>query len=237
MVYVTTALLDLVLPPRCAGCDAPGVLVCARCTAELRGEPARRMPVPSPPGLPDCWSATVYAGAARRAILAYKEHGRTALAHPLAGALALAAGTAVGGHPVVLVPVPSARPALRRRGHDPVARLAVLAAGYLRAAGWPASTAQVLGQSRRVADQAGLNALQRAENLSSAFRLAPGAGASVAALLKGGTVLVLVDDVVTTGATLAEAARTLRAAGAEPGMAVTVAATRRRGRARDDHAR
>ncbi|WP_449066250.1 ComF family protein, partial [Planomonospora algeriensis] len=105
------------------------------------------------------------------------------------------------------------------------------------AAGWPATTAQVLAQRRRVADQSGLNALQRAENLSSAFRLAPGANGSPAALLEGGRVIVLVDDVVTTGATLAEAARTLRAAGAEPGVAVTVAATRRRTRARDDHAR
>ncbi|MBG0813308.1 ComF family protein [Planomonospora sp. ID82291] len=234
---MTTALLDLVLPPRCAGCDAPGVLVCPRCTAELRGEPARRTPAPSPPGLPECWSATVYAGAARRAILAYKEHGRTALAHPLAGALALTAGTAVGGHPVVLVPVPSSRPALRRRGHDPVGRLAVLAAGYLRAAGWPATAVQALAQRRRVADQAGLNALQRAENLSSALRLTPGASGSLAALLGGGRVVVLVDDVVTTGATLAEAARVLRAAGAEPRLAVTVAATRRRERPRDDHAR
>ncbi|MFC4058073.1 ComF family protein [Planomonospora corallina] len=232
---MTTVLLDLVLPPRCAGCEAPGALVCGRCAAELHGEPACRMPLPAPPGLPECWSAAVYTGAVRRAILAYKERGRTALARPLAGALALAAGTAAGTRPLVLVPVPSARAALRRRGHDPVARLAVLAAGYLRAAGWPAQAAHLLAQRRRVADQAGLSSAQRAENLAAAYRLAPGAEGRLAAFRREGRAVVVVDDIVTTGATLAEAARTLRAAGAPVPLAVTVAATRRRGGSRIDH--
>nr|WP_221473343.1 phosphoribosyltransferase family protein [Planomonospora venezuelensis] len=223
-------MLDLVLPPRCAGCDAPGALVCPACSAELRGEPACRMPVPAPPGLPECWSASDYAGAARRAIISYKERGRTALARPLAGALALTAGTAVGAHPVVLVPVPSARPALRRRGHDPVTRLAELAAGYLRTAGWPVIVAGMLAHRRRPADQAGLSSLQRAENLALAYRVSPRWGDVLAGSWDGAGVVVLVDDVVTTGATLAEAARALRAAGVQAPLAVTLAATRRRGR-------
>ncbi|WP_196440161.1 ComF family protein [Planomonospora sp. ID67723] len=230
---MTTALLDLVLPPRCAGCDAPGALVCPSCAEEIRGEPACRMPVPAPPGLPECWSAAEYAGAARRAIISYKERGRTALARPLAGALALTVGTAVGGHPVVLVPVPSARPALRRRGHDPVTRLAELAAGYLREAGWPVMVAGMLAHRRRLADQAGLSSLQRAENLASAFKVAAGWDGLLARSWEGAGVVVLVDDVVTTGATLAEAARALREAGTQAPLAVTLAATRRRGRPRE----
>ncbi|MDP9862745.1 MULTISPECIES: ComF family protein [Streptosporangium] len=223
-----TALLDLLLPSRCAGCDAPGALLCPRCAARLHGEPACRMPAPSPPGLPECWSATEYTGAARRAILAYKERGRTALAHPLAGALALTAAAAAGEGPLTLVPVPSARPALRRRGHDPVARLASLAAGYLRAAGWPASVAGVLAQRRRVADQAGLSSLQRAENLALAFVVTDGRKGPQSGSWGGGGPVVLVDDVVTTGATIAEAARALREAGVAVPLAVTVAATRRK---------
>ncbi|WP_326636178.1 phosphoribosyltransferase family protein [Streptosporangium sp. NBC_01755] len=225
---MTTAMLDLILPPRCAGCDAPGSLVCPRCAAELHGRPARRMPDPAPPGLPECWSAAEYTPAVRRAVIAYKERGRTALASPLAGALALAVATAAGERPVLLVPVPSARPALRRRGHDPVARLAELAAGCLRQAGWPATVARVLAQRRRVADQAGLSSLQRAENLSAAFSVTLGRNAPVPRSWGGTEVIVLVDDIVTTGATLAEAARAMREVGVTPSLAATVAATRRR---------
>ncbi|MEV6861411.1 ComF family protein [Streptosporangium subroseum] len=223
-----TALLDLLLPPRCAGCDAPGALVCSRCAAELHGEPAHRMPVPFPPGLPECWSAAEYTGAVRRAIIAYKERGRTALAHPLAGALALTIATAAGERPVTLVPVPSARSALRRRGHDPVTRLADLAAGYLRAAGWPVSVEKILTQRRRIADQAGLSSLQRAANLSWAFTVAPGRNVSLSDHRGVSGPIVLVDDIVTTGATLVEAARALRETGVPVPLAATVAATRRR---------
>ncbi|MER7130502.1 ComF family protein [Streptosporangium saharense] len=222
-----TALLDLVLPPRCAGCDAAGALVCPRCAALLHGEPERRTPDPSPPGLPECWSAADYTGAVRRALLAYKELGRTALAAPLAGALALAVAEAAGRRPVVLVPVPSSRLAGRRRGHDPVNRLADLAAAYLRAAGWPATAERLLLQRRRVADQAGLSSSQRAANLSGAFRVTAGRNGAVPRFWDGSGAVVLVDDIVTTGATLAEAARALRAAGIAVPLAATVAATRR----------
>ncbi len=223
-----TALFDLVLPPRCAGCDAPGALVCPRCLAELHGEPERRMPDPSPPGLPECWSATPYTSTARRAIVAYKEHGRTALARPLAGAVALTVAAAAGNRPVILVPVPTARSARRRRGHDPVGRLAELAAVCLRAAGWPATVERMLAHGRRVADQAELNSLERAENLSRAFRVPSGRNGPVPGSWGGSGVVVLVDDIVTTGATLAEAARALRAAGVTVPLAATIAATRRR---------
>lgn len=225
-------MLDLILPPRCAGCDAPGALVCPRCALELHGTPARRTPAPAPPGLPECWSAAEYTPAVRRAIIAYKERGRTALAPPLGGALALAVATAAGERPVLLVPVPSARPAHRRRGHDPVARLADLAAGYLRRAGWPATVARVLAQRRHIADQAGLNSLQRAANLSAAFTVTVGRNAPVPRSWGGTEVVVLVDDIVTTGATLAEAARAMREVGVTPSLAVTVAATRREIRTR-----
>ncbi|GAA2893405.1 ComF family protein [Streptosporangium fragile] len=221
-------MLDLILPPRCAGCDAPGVLVCPRCAVELHGRPARRTPDPAPPGLPACWSAGEYTPAVRRMIIAYKERGRTAVARPLAGALALAVAAAAGARPVVLVPVPSARPVLRRRGHDPVTRLAELAAGYLGLAGWPVTVAGVLAQRRRVADQAGLSSSQRAANLFSAFTVPADRNAPVPRSWGGVEAVVLVDDIVTTGATLAEAARALREAGVTPSFAAAVAATRRR---------
>ncbi|MEU6407260.1 phosphoribosyltransferase family protein [Microbispora sp. NPDC046933] len=240
------ALLDLILPPRCAGCGAPGAPACPSCTAELLREPAPRPPDPPPPGLPDCWSATAYDGAARRMILACKERGRTALVPVLAASVsacvaAWAAGRPAGGgarrEEVWLVPVPSARAASRRRGHDPVRAVAAAAARELCRRGRPAALAPLLRQGRRVADQAGLGSAERAVNLSGAFEVVPGSAARLRPSGRGpgAVAVVLVDDVVTTGTTLAEAARALRAAGAEPSAAVTVAATRRRRRIGDYH--
>ncbi|MFE0511564.1 ComF family protein [Streptomyces sp. NPDC058964] len=112
-----------------------------------------------------------------------------------------------GDVPVLLVPVPSARRALRARGHDPVRRIALAAAGELRRSGTPARVAAVLRQRRAVADQSGLNSRQRLRNLAGALEVAVGG----ARLLLGGPV-VLVDDLMTTGASLTEAARAVRVA-------------------------
>ncbi|MFD9940107.1 ComF family protein [Nonomuraea sp. NPDC059023] len=223
-----TALLDVLAPQACLGCGLAHMgRVCDGCLAGWVGSVAPRMPVPVPAGLPRCWSAGDYSGSLREAILAYKERGQTGLAAPLGEALAYTALTALAGSGgprggVVVVPVPSARRAVRGRGHDPVRRLGALAASRMRAAGVRAVLVPALAQARRVADQAGLSATERAANLRSSLRVtgrlrgAPGASA------------VLVDDIVTTGATLAEATRALRSAGAEVVAAVTIAATRRR---------
>lgn len=249
------ALLDLVLPPRCAGCGEPGSAVCRACTAELLREPAPRPPDPRPPGLPECWSATVYDGAARRIILACKEQGRTALIPALGAGLAEVVAAALeawarrgrwdgaqtrlpqsgrmararwGRGPIVLVPVPSAPAASRKRGHDPVRAIAAAAAERLRGLGLPIVSVPLLRQARRVADQAGLSSSRRAANLAGAFEAVPRRTGLLAEVRKRRAVVVLVDDIVTTGSTLAEAARALQLTGAEVPLAVTVAATRRR---------
>ncbi len=112
-----------------------------------------------------------------------------------------------GDAPVLLVPVPSARGAVRARGHDPARRIALAAAGELRRAGTPARVVAVLRQRRWVADQSGLNSRQRLDNLAGALEVVAGG----ARLLAGGRV-VLVDDLMTTGASLREAARAVREA-------------------------
>ncbi|WP_420819195.1 ComF family protein, partial [Nonomuraea lactucae] len=116
---VLSALLDLVLPRPCVGCGAAGDPFCGACLGGV-ADPARRLPVPCPAGLPDCWSAAEYAGPVRRAVIAYKERAQLALAVPLADALAFTVARAVeSGHPAgggfALVPVPSARRARRAR--------------------------------------------------------------------------------------------------------------------------
>ncbi|MEV0824244.1 ComF family protein [Nonomuraea rubra] len=222
------ALLDLVLPPACAGCGAKGASCCPRCFQALTAEPARRSPAPRPYGLPDCWSAAPYEGAVRRMIVAYKERGAVALAGVLAEAVTRTVLVAMGqagewaGGRFAVVPVPSARRSVRGRGHDPVGKLAVLVAARLRALGLGAEVWPGLGQAGRVADQAGLSRAQRAANLAGSLRVLPAANGPPASRA------LLLDDIVTTGATLAEAARALHAAEMVVPLAVTAGATRRR---------
>jgi predicted amidophosphoribosyltransferase len=167
-----------------------------------------------------------YDGPVREAVVAHKEHGVRALAGPLGSALARSAEAAVGiarHGPVLLVPAPSRAAALRARGDDPTRRLARAAGGRLRARVdlW---VAPVLRMAPGTRDQAGLGAQERAANLAGAVRVAGRFTSYVR-----GVDVVLVDDVVTTGATLAESARALREAGALVVGAAVVAATPRRG--------
>ncbi|MFE1454425.1 ComF family protein [Streptomyces sp. NPDC058735] len=215
-------LTELVLPGECGGCGAPRAVLCGRCRAVLdRAEVRHVRPVPEPPGLPVVHAAASYADEVRATLLAHKERGALALAGPLGAALAGAVraglrgawpaggprGSGCSGEPVLLVPVPSGRRAVRARGHDPARRIALAAAGELRRGGVPARVLGVLRQRRVVADQSGLNSRQRRDNLAGALSVVPGG----AGLLGAGPV-VLVDDVMTTGASLAEAARAVRAA-------------------------
>ncbi|WP_395571021.1 ComF family protein [Streptomyces sp. BK79] len=213
--------MDLVLPAECGGCGSARAVLCPRCRTALGGAAPRRVrPVPEPPGLPVVHAAARYADEARAALLAHKERGVLALAAPLGTALAGAVraglrearsrstGSVRERGPVLLVPVPSARRAVRARGHDPARRIALAAAGRLRRTGTPARVLAVLRQRHPVADQSGLDARQRLDNLAGALAVVPGGGR----LLSGGGAVVLVDDLMTTGASLAEAARAVRAA-------------------------
>jgi len=120
---------------------------------------------------------------------------------------------------VALVPVPSSRAGLRERGRDHVRELTARAVAELRAAGVPATEARLLRRRGRVRDSAGLSAADRRANLAGTFERVP-------ARVPQGALLVLVDDVVTSGATLTEAASAL-GGGSTPVLAAVVAATPR----------
>ncbi|MFK0099450.1 ComF family protein [Streptomyces sp. NPDC091040] len=214
----------LVLPVACGGCGRARTELCEACGARLYGGAPRRVrPSPEPSGLPVVHAAAGYEGAVRAVVLAHKERGVLAMARPLgralAGAVRAGAGRDPDGRPLLLVPVPSARRAVAARGHDPARRIALAAAAQLRRTGVPATVAAVLRQRRAVADQSGLTAAERGANLAGALDVAAGSGR----LLTAGRV-VLVDDLLTTGATLAEAARAIGAACGRAGSRVRDAA-------------
>ncbi|WP_019629171.1 ComF family protein [Actinomadura atramentaria] len=208
-------LFDLVAPEFCAGCGRVRARLCPGCAVPFE-LPPRRVPVRAlPRGVP-CWTTATYAGVVPFVLNAHKEHGRRALVSPLGAALARTVRAALppdAPGPLGLVPVPSSRRATRRRGHDPLRRLTAEA---VRVLAGPVALAPVLAQVRPVADQAGLSRAGRAANLRGALRAVRGAR---------GVRVIVVDDVVTTGATLAEAVRALRAAGADVVAAATIAAT------------
>ncbi len=223
-----SALADLVLPRTCAGCGLPGASLCRACGSWLTS-PHLAAPRRFPEGFPPTVAAGPYDGPVRPAVLAFKERSRAELARPLGTALALAVAAVVAGVPgppppaVLLVPVPSSAAALRARGRDHVGELAGRAVQELRGVGLPVAQGRLLRRRGRVRDSAELSAGQRRANLAGTFALHPGAAA-------GNAVLVLVDDVVTSGATLTEAASVLAMLlppGATPVLGAVVAATPR----------
>lgn len=218
------ALFDLLFPATCAGCGRAGVVVCNACSDVLRATPRVRLPTPCPAALPPPYAVADYTGTTRALLLAYKERDAVSLTGALATALAAAitaASPRAMREPTLIVPVPSTRAALRRRGYDPVLRLARAARR--------GQVVPALAHKREINDSAGLSAQSRRLNLDHALVVPPARRGRVQ-----GRTVVLVDDVVTTGTTLAEAARALRAAGASVSAAAVVAATVRRGLAPPD---
>lgn len=196
--------LAVVAPTECSGCGRPDRALCGRCRAALRPAVSRV----DVPGVGAVWHALDYEGVARRVLLAFKDGGRTDAARALAVPLAAAIERALSRDDVELVAVPSGRAAFRRRGYRPVEL--VLARARLR-------VAPALRNRRAVADQAGLDARARRENRTGSLR---GRGRL------DGRAFLVVDDILTTGSTLREAARALREAGGTVVGGAVVARTR-----------
>lgn len=175
------------------------------------------------PGAPPVFAALRYAGVTATALRQYKDAGRADLVSALAPALAVPLRAAVraaaseGPEPVGVTVVPSRARARRRRGRAPTCELARAA---VAGAGWPPLVHPRLLVVREVADQAGLGRIGRRRNIAGAMLVPTRCHADVA-----GRSWVVVDDIVTTGATLAEVARVLLMHGAARVLAATVAAT------------
>lgn len=217
--------MDLFLGSTCVGCQRAGPALCPRCGKDLEQLPQRVHPKPSPLGLPPVWAVTSYDGVVRAALIAHKEQARLSLTKPLGRALAVSVmgllSVAGSAKPVVVVPVPTRRAVVRARGHDPMARLTSVCSRALRASGIHVSTARLLRQRTQVEDQAGLSATDRHTNLSHAY-------IARASKRHSGASVVVVDDIITTGATANEAARALGVRGIDVLGVAVIAATQRR---------
>ena len=222
---VVDALADLVVPRLCGGCGRPGLNWCAQCASLLADAPTvvqTRVPLAVP-----VYAVGPYTGPRRRAILELKEHGRVDLAAPLGRALAEALRILDGwselpmATSLVLIPAPTRKLSARRRGGDPVTAVCRSAAAHLGSA---VVVLPVLTTSPWARDSAGLSASARSANLAGAIGIGGRGLREVATARAGDTAVVLVDDVVTTGATAAESIRVLDRAGIGVHLVLVIAA-------------
>jgi len=229
MPALLEALLDLLYPPRCAACGEPSGPAlgpfCATCVLGIDDVPpgCRRCGEPgpvagpdgrcgaclaSPPAFDEVRCGGLFGGPLADAIHALKYGGRPAVARPLGGWLSARVALPAGA---LVVPIPLSACRRRERGHDQAAALAVHLA---RSAGRPCVRA-ALRRIRATPPQVGRGRAERARNVAGSF--------AADARRVAGREVVLVDDVVTTGATADAAAEALKAAGASRVVVVALA--------------
>ncbi len=210
-------LLDLLLPPACAGCGASGALLCVGCRDLLRAPSDARDRFVAPDAgvivgdsLLAAVAAFAYEGPMRRALAALKYTGASRLA-PILAELAvptLDRLRSMAGARAALVPIPVHRERLADRGYNQAALLADALGGYRRLRVRP-----VLDRIRPTTKQHRLNRAARLANLRGAF----------AVTSRSPPVVILVDDIITTTATLEACATVLREAGSEAVYGIGVA--------------
>jgi predicted amidophosphoribosyltransferase len=213
-------LLDLLFPPRCIVCALPGATVCARCTASL---PRLARTLCARCGAPVAWpvgrcrecsgrrlafasarAGVEYDAAVRALVSAWKERGLRGLA-VIAASIVEEVVPPPSAHVITFVPPDGDRSV--KRGHHPAARLA-----HDLGKRWGLRVEPLLGRTGPLRPQRGLARDERRRNVRGAFRADEARGR-----------VVLVDDVYTTGATVAAASSALRAAGATRVDVVTFA--------------
>jgi predicted amidophosphoribosyltransferase len=211
-------VLDLALPLACGGCGAPSTRWCDACAAELAvgADQPHLVSLRVDPKVP-VFALGRYAGARRHAVVAVKERGRADLVAPLSQVMAAGLHRLVTWGmldlPATIVPAPTRRSAARRRGGDPVTRIASAAVAGHRHVG----VARALRMKALARDSAGLGSAARERNIAGRVVLRR-------RRVPAGTEILLVDDIVTTGATACESVRMLRAAGVPVAGVLVIAA-------------
>lgn len=227
---VTSQVLDIVLSRSCLACRKPGPMLCPGCLEAMvdvhlhdggiRNEGLRLRP----------WVATRYEGDTRQALLAYKERGWHGLDRPLGWLLAAAVSASLEhrqattdspcessssvmdrGH-VHVVPVPPHRTTQARRGIDTIGRIAEHTAGMLTGAGWSVDVLRLVRRVREDGRSAGSSADSRGR-VAGSFMATADACCTSDPVRGARCRIVVVDDVITTGSTIAEAVRAVGVAG------------------------
>jgi len=218
-----TSLIDLVLGRSCAGCDEPGVLLCHECTQALQPCTRLRRGLDVSDLVEDLRIPVVcaldYRGATRQVLYRYKDHRIRQLAISLSPALAesitfAAHHVGIEIRQTLLTPLPTRRSSIRRRGFDSTAHLLQCSARLTGAAGMR----HLLTDVRTHGAAKHVGAFEREQRAIGAFQVR-----------KEGSLptqpVILVDDIVTTGATVKEAVETLLLAGVQVAAVATVAGT------------
>ena len=200
-----TSLEELIFPVRCLGCGALGLEICSQCRRfwqpRIYRSHSRRKP-----HFP-IYSSIPYSPIAGKVLLAAKEHGIQRADELMVSALSHSLSLCLQEQGIgFLVPIPSRKSVARLRGRQFINGLA-----REIGSGAQVPTYEILTHTRAVKDQSKLDAKERLENLD---------GALTSVRYRSGKAII-VDDLVTTGVTLQEAARALRAAGIEVSAAIT----------------
>ena len=195
-MHMFSELSQLIFPTRCYGCNAIGLSICTLCRREWIPHYYKTQT-----SALSVHSALIYSPTASKIILAAKENGLQGADDLLIEAIIHVLNKArLDKAYFTLVPIPSSRQSQRGRGRSFIVDLTKTISKHTGIA-----VNDCLQVSRRVSDQSGLTRVERISNMQGAFSLKPGS------ILRGDAIVI--DDVVTTGATLQEAARALNSQG------------------------
>jgi predicted amidophosphoribosyltransferase len=201
------SLSEIIFPSRCIGCSTLGISICSECRQQWHPHFYQREILCSSEEFP-VFSSIQYSPIASRVLLSAKESQLRAADQLLIAGMVHALNLFVNRYgSATLVPIPSRKSATRKRGRNFLQEITLEVA---KKTGLPYQS--LLSHNRKVRDQSNLNLLDRSRNVSGSFSVSRDISANIS-LGNIGPKIIVIDDLITTGATLGEAFRALRTAG------------------------